>query len=173
MSLFINFYTKHYKLHNYIIYYHVCFNKYLKPRQLSKPQKLTSCIKHPVMQIPPYMTHIWRQEQTFVESTRVTIPYIAGLVLHVWRMVIEYCVWRKILKCCAWRLISKHYVWLASGGRLVGAWRASGAMFWNHTSGAMFQNQASDATFQNLPPDAIFCDHASDVYHEWHSVPIP
>ncbi len=38
--------------------------------------------------------------------------------------------------------------------------------------GSMFQNQASDATFQNLPPDAIFCDHASDVYHEWHSVPL-
>ncbi len=39
-----------------------------------------------------------------------------------------------------------------------------------HTSDAIFQNQASGATIQNLPPDAIFCDHASDVYHGWHSV---
>ena len=70
----------------------------------------------------------------------------------------------------AWRLISKSCVWLAPGRRLAGTWRASDAMFWNHMSGAIFQNQASDATFQNLPPDAIFCDHASDVYHEWHSV---
>ena len=45
--------------------------------------------------------------------------------------------------------------------RLTGIWRALDTMFWNHTS---------DATFQILPPDAIFCDHASDVYHEWHSV---
>ncbi len=39
-------------------------------------------------------------------------------------------------------------------------------------SDAIFQNQASGATFQNLLPDAIFCDHASDVYHEWHSVAV-
>ncbi len=88
----------------------------------------------------------------------------ARLTSDVWR------VWRMILKSCAWCLISKCYVWLASGGRLaqcfeklrlMGVWRASGAMF---------QNQASHATFQNLPPDVIFCDHASDVYHEWYSV---
>ncbi len=28
----------------------------------------------------------------------------------------------------------------------------------------------SNTFFPNFPPDAIFCDHASDVYHEWHSV---
>ena len=28
----------------------------------------------------------------------------------------------------------------------------------------------TSSLFQNLPPDAIFCDHASDMYHEWHSV---
>ena len=55
-----------------------------------------------------------------------------------------------ILKCCVW-------------------W-ATDAMFWNHTSDATFQNQALDAKFQNVPHHAIFCDHASDMYHEWHSV---
>ena len=35
---------------------------------------------------------------------------------------------------------------------------------------AIFQNQASGTTLQNLPPDTIFCHHASDVYHDWHSV---
>ena len=40
----------------------------------------------------------------------------------------------------------------------------------HNKSDAIFQNKASGATFQNLPPDAIFSDHASDVYHEWHSV---
>ncbi len=62
-----------------------------------------------------------------------SLYYIAGLVLHVWRMVTENYVWR--MKSHVRRNVSK-----------------------------------SDATFQNLPPDAIFCDHASDVYHEWHSV---
>ncbi len=39
-------------------------------------------------------------------------------------------------------------------------------------SDAIFQNQASGAIFQNIPPDAIFFDHASEAYHEWHSVSV-
>ena len=39
-------------------------------------------------------------------------------------------------------------------------------------SDAIFQNQASGAIFQNIPTDAIFFDHASDTYHEWHSVSV-
>ncbi len=43
----------------------------------------------------------------FPHQGKLSLYYIAGLVLHIWRMVTEYNVWRMILKFCVWRQISK------------------------------------------------------------------
>ncbi len=110
--------------------------------------------------------------------------YIAGLVLHVWRMVTENNVSCIILKACVWRLILKHCVWLVSGGRQThwnlvsgwhvgGVWLASGRrltpdfkklrLVWLASGGgvwraldAMFWNRTSGAMFQNQASDATY-----------------
>ena len=58
-----------------------------------------------------------------------------------------------VLKCC---------VWLASGGRETQCFKIT-------RQTQRFKIRCHGQA-QNLPPNAIFCDHASDMYHEWHSV---
>ncbi len=103
----------------------------------------------------------------------ISVPqsYIAGLVLHVCCMVTENNVWCLILKSCIRRLILESCTWrkilnVASGWRLTG-------VRCNVLKSQLRRNISKSGVRRNISkptPDAIFCDHASDVYHEWHSV---
>ncbi len=131
------------------------------------------CGTNSLMYTMPLMKHVWR---IVTENC-------------VWRKILKCCTWRLILKHCAWRVISKHCVRrnISKIGKLCLAedfemwcltpdfetlrltcdlksciWRASGAMFWNHTSGARYQNHA---------PYVLFCVHASQVQYESGYVP--
>ena len=54
---------------------------------------------------------VYPSQVTTETENKSIITYTMPLMIHVWRMVTEYCVWRKILKCCVWRLILKHCAW--------------------------------------------------------------
>ena len=88
-----------------------------------------------------------------------------GCLAGVWRNVLKSHVGCNVSKSGIRCNISK---FSARRNFLISKWcilRASG--------GHLAMGQASGAPFQNLPPDAIFCDYASDLYHEWHCVPVP
>ncbi len=112
---------------------------------------------------------IWRASDTMfwniVSSWRLAAIGRNVLKSHVRYNISKSGIRPNISKSSARRhfLILKRCVWLASGGLQTQCFEIT-------RQPQRFKIRRQTQHFQNLPPDAIFCDHASDVYHEWHSV---